>query len=1691
LWPVWLIGPLVRSSPERAQSAFGGHVSRPPGYRRTRRALRSTADQYSAKSRHLRPLRFEPLEERRLLAITVNTLVDELDGSIADGDISLRDAIAAAPAGETVDFDAAFTSGGPATMTLSLGELVINKPLTIVGPAADLLAIDANNGSRVFNVDDGTATAIDVEISRLTLTGGRVSGFSVGGAVRNAEDLTIRAAAISGNTASFMGGGIWNGFGNLTVVDSMISGNSASHGGGIFAGAASSTQNTTITNSTISGNMASVGGGGVFSFDGQAIIGHSTITNNMAPNGSAGGVASYANSTTQSRVHSTIIAGNTGGDVGLFGGNGTNSFDSDGYNLIGIGSGQAAFSNNDVTGVIDPLVGPLAANGGPTGTHALLAGSLAANAGDPAAAAGMNGVPEFDQRGEGFPRVVYGRIDIGAFEAPFVVGPTLVVDTLTDELDGNVDPGDLSLREAIGLANLDPDVQAITFAPALTMGGPATITLLFGEVEISASATITGSGPGLLAIQASAASRIFRIDDGTSNLIDVLLSGLTLTGGNQQGSGDGGAILNRENLAINHSVITGNRAVGGGGIYSRDGHLTITNSTLSGNTASLYGGGIFNTSGQLTIVGSTLSGNMANGGGGLVSDTNLTTHTTTITNSTLSGNTATVRGGGVLNLEGLTAIRHSTLTNNTAPDGSGSGVASYGNALARTEIHSTIIAGNTNSDVDFVTGMTNSLLSLGYNLVGSGNADGSFNQPGDQTSILQPQLLPLANNGGPTQTHALQLGSPAINAGDPAAAAGMNGVPEFDQRGEGFPRIVENRIDIGAFEVQQPQIVVGTLVDESDGDFSPGDLSLREAVEIGNSRSDAPGIAFAASLTGSGPATIMLALGELLVRRSLDIIGPGANRLTIQGNDSSRIFHVNDGAGDNLIDVSISGLTFTGGHGDPAGGAIFTVEKLAVDAATISDNSAELGGGIAGSGELTITNSTISGNSAHTGGGIHFAGMLTVTNSTISNNSAMLNGGGIFNEQNRAAVRHSTITNNTATSGGAGGVASNGTAAETIVYSTIIAGNGVPSGSGDVGFFGTMGNSFQSGGYNLIGAGNATAAFNQPGDHTGIANPLLGPLADNGGPTSTHALRVGSPAVDAGDPGATPGRAGVPVSDQRGSGFPRLEHGRIDIGAFEAEFDVGESLVVDTLADELDGNTAAGDVSLREALWLANLDSDVQTIQFAAALTSADPATIMLALGSLVVSKPLTISGPAANLLAIDAGGDSRVLTIDNGDNNDAIDIGISGLTLSGGKVTGFKYGGGILNRENLTITASTIAGNSSSFLGGGIWTGFGDLTITTSTISGNVASHGGGIFSSTNLNGQTTTITSSTISGNTATVSGGGLLNTQGLAVIHNSTIANNTAPAANGGGVSSYGNSATRTEVRSSIIAGNTNSDVDLFGDNATNSFQSGGYNLIGSGNALTAFANNDQTGIADPRLATLANNGGPTMTHALEAGSPAFNAGDPAAVAGMDGVSEFDQRGSGFPRIFDGRIDIGAFESQVIVPPLGGDYNQDAAVDIADFVIWRKAIGTMVPPFTGADGNGNGTIDQADYDVWRANFGRLLPPAVEAATAMVSAVPSVPAGLSASSAPDRPAYQVALRTGFLSGQTIRRRVIHASTRGPENTPTAGDDRLMAALRAAHTSDARHEKTVIVDDAYDFMASGDQDLKAVDIVFEQICNE
>jgi hypothetical protein len=269
----------------------------------------------------VRRLRLEPLEDRRLLAITVDTLTDELDGSIIDGDISLRDALLAAAPFETINFDPALTAAGPATINLTLGELRIAKDVTIVGPGADDLIISASgndftpgvnngDGSRVFNISDGSPVNRDVRISSLGLTGGDAA--LDGGGIRNLENLTLADVVVVGNAAGRDGGGIYSG-GSLTLIDSPVTGNAAiGRGGGVFG----SDAYLTIHQTDVRYNSAGTGGGiGTMGGSSYLSINESSIEGNFATSGGGlhvgGGTA---------RITITSIADNNaaqnGGGIG-------------------------------------------------------------------------------------------------------------------------------------------------------------------------------------------------------------------------------------------------------------------------------------------------------------------------------------------------------------------------------------------------------------------------------------------------------------------------------------------------------------------------------------------------------------------------------------------------------------------------------------------------------------------------------------------------------------------------------------------------------------------------------------------------------------------------------------------------------------------------------------------------------------------------------------------------------------------------------------------------------------------------------------------------------------------------------------------------------------------------------------------------------------------------------------------------------------------------------------------------------------------------------------------------------------------------------------------------------------------------------------------------------------------------------
>ena len=391
------------------------------------------------------------------------------------------------------------------------------------------------------------------------------------------------------------------------------------------------------------------------------------------------------------------------------------------------------------------------------------------------------------------------------------------------------DSGPGSLRQALVKAN---DGDTVNFDSSLN---GQRITLTSGQLNVDKDVIISGPGAKNLAVDGNAQSRVFSVNPGKTVTID----GLTVANG-YTGFYGGGIYNDSAALTVTNCVLSGNSAYSGGGIRNESANggatLTVTNSTISGNSAA-GGGGISNlTSGgdaTLMVTNCTISENSGDydGGDGIANYAYEGDATLTITNSTISGNGSpgSLPGGGVSNLAdggiATLTITNSTISGNSAGEGGGASNEAYNASMATLTITNSTLSGNSagyhgggilndafnagfagvetgntifdaGSSGENIFNSAGTVTSLGYN-VSSDDGGGYLTGLGDQINT-DPMLGPLQGNGGPTFTHALLQGSPAIDAGDP----NFTPPPFYDQRGPGFDRIANGRIDVGSFEVQ-------------------------------------------------------------------------------------------------------------------------------------------------------------------------------------------------------------------------------------------------------------------------------------------------------------------------------------------------------------------------------------------------------------------------------------------------------------------------------------------------------------------------------------------------------------------------------------------------------------------------------------------------------------------------------------------------------------------------------------------------------------------------------------------------------------------------------------------------------------------------------------------------------------------------
>ncbi len=582
--------------------------------------------------------------------------------------------------------------------------------------------------------------------------------------------------------------------------------------------------------------------------------------------------------------------------------------------------------------------------------------------------------------------------------------------------------------------------------------------------------------------------------------------------------------------------------------------------------------------------------------------------------------------------------------------------------------------------------------------------------------------------------------------------------------------------------LESPSLVVtilGDVVNNRDRQ-----TSLREAVAYAEARPGADTITFAAGVqgqtvtvsegwNGAGDDTALRLPGEVTIDGgtgvTINLASPTARRiflcggvfalrnLTLSGGDirglqsggalwstgtgtvtnvrftNNRADH--GGAIYNLGTMTISGSSFdnnstaANGHG----GAIWSNSTLGVSGTLFSQNTAgQLGGAIASFNGLTVTDSTFSGNqSAFNGGALRLDGTAAISGSTFSNNTAV-NGGGALISHGQTAITNSTIAFNTALDGGGaqffdgtgslrhvtfasngatrsgGGVAVN--SANVTMTNTIVAANSAPD-------------------QNNLWGGPLNAASSNNLLNLNAAQAGLGAFAFNGGPTATVALLAGSPAINAGT-----NIAGI-TADQRGVLRPQL--GVPDIGAFEFDGALTESLVVTTGQDESNftSDPAFGTgTSLREALAYAQTLGGAQTITFAPAL-AGQTVTVVDGWGgagdntALRTNTDVTIDGGAGVTINLNSATGRRLFGCTGGA------LTLRNLTLSGGDIRGIDSGGALWSNATVNITNVRFTNNRGNH--GGAIVNFGTMTISGSSFDNNSTAangQGGAIWSNNTL---------------------------------------------------------------------------------------------------------------------------------------------------------------------------------------------------------------------------------------------------------------------------------------------------------------------------------------------------------------------
>ncbi|QDV53622.1 choice-of-anchor Q domain-containing protein [Gimesia fumaroli] len=1358
----------------------------------------------------------ERLEDRTLL--TAFTVVNTNDSGAG----SLRDAIEQANANagaDTISFDAALAAQ---TIVVST-EMQITDDLMLTGLGADLLTLDGNGDSRIFNIDDGSfETMLTVSLSGMTLT----NAFnSIGGAVFSHEDLTLENCTISGNQSGWRGAGVYSEQGRLFITGSTFAENQTLYssssgagiysvdstltvrdstfhknetftsGGGIFYTYETGTTSLEVSNCTFTENIGG-GGGGISVFRGSVIVSDSTFYQNQAmtedaPASGGGGISVRygAISVTNSRFEQNTAVEN-GGAI-YHDSSGTLVVSESTFLQNSAQSGGGIYNLSSLLSVIDSEFTENEASG------------------------------DSESTGGG----------IYAMSGEIIVQGSDFSDNSAQSYGGGV-----------GIYRTKITVERSTFSQnsAGLSGGGLSIrgdSNNYARVTIAESTFVENSS-------GVAGGAVYSTTAGSAKIYNTTISQ------NQTATYGGGLYsIHASSLSVVNNTIVLNEATGsdsqsgdGGGIYIVTSGATVINNIIAGNLAdnnSQIKGVIGNVPNLITeTIDGLIDPELKNNRGGKTKTHFLLDGSAAIN----AGNNQAVAAAGLLYDQrgtgyariydgivdfGAYEFNDHLLVVNTVAD-EVDGDYSYGNLSLREAIQLTNESPfheRIEFDASLLSGQTivltdEILISDNLTIVGLGADQLTLDGNGDSrifrinygslSTKISVDISGLtftngtAATGGAIYSRETLSISDSVFSGNSATQAG-GGIFNFS----GDLSVVNSKL-IGN--------TTGTSEDDGSGgaiSHSSGMLTV-DASEFTDN--EAIGAGGAIYISSSVEARISHSTFSTNVANTGGAISKGNGLLIVEDCDFTEnqaiagtggAFYVTGGT------TQINASEFTENVSQTSGGAIHSLDgTLAVSTTTFLENRASgLGGAVhIGLADVTIQESTFTGNQGNSGGAIGMQGYgssLVLVSSTLNQNVATISGGALFNNGAiSVTVLNSTFSDNRAGFHG-GAIYEFVNTVVSVINSTIInneattfTGGGIFRQQGGTGTF-ELRNSIVSGNRGGQFAGSYSGSNNiMQSSLVGLIDPVL---RDNGGPTLTHALVTGSAAIDAGS-NSVAQSAGL-TKDQRGGIHHRILNGTVDIGAYESYSGV---LQVDSFSDVVDGNYAAGQLTLREAIEIANSTPEDDQIVFSSSLANQ---TIVLS-SEILISSSMTITGLGAELLTISGNNSTRIFRIDDSNAETDLIVGLSGLSL----INGFSNNGGaILNFENLTVSDSVLSGNDVRVVqfvsetlnnGGAISNNDGTLTVLNSTFTDNFAFSGGGIYSS----GGSLTVTGSEFNHNSATSrSGGGLFQSDGNLTVHQSQFLENSGK--NGAGIAFEVN-ATQNEpqpvwtmnVTNSTFIGNT---------------------------------------------------------------------------------------------------------------------------------------------------------------------------------------------------------------------------------------------------------------------------------------------